>query len=230
MRTMSVALVTVLLAGTALAQPRELTTRVRCDLAGNGEDSIQVERHCLAQVGGLAVRAGDELRLKLENGTIRTFTDEHQACEQQNSAKCLLYRLAAYYPQQKLFVIEQLAYESSRFIVVNGRSGSIARMDVLPHLAPSGKRLVTAAAVEAWEVEKEIAIYSVRKDKIDLEWSYKAPDYEMWSFVSWNGDDRVKLKVQLWIVGRTGERVLATQPAELRRTNAGWLLNKDVKR
>jgi hypothetical protein len=228
MRIMSAALVTVLLGGAALAQQKELETPIRCESAGRGEDSIQLERQCLAQLGGLAVRAGAELRLKLDHGTTRTFTDERQACEQQNPAKCLLYRLAAYYPLQKLFVIEQLAYESSRVIVVNGRSGSAARMDVHPHLAPSGKRLVTAAAIEAWDVEKEIAIYSVRKDKIELEWSYKAQDYEMWNFVSWDGDGRIKLQVHLW-VDRNGERVLATQPRELRRTNAGWVLHQNVQ-
>jgi hypothetical protein len=224
-----VGLATILLGGTVLAQPRELAGQVHCESTGKGEDSLQLERLCLAQLGTVATRSGADLRLKLENGTSKTFTDERQACEQQNPAKCLEYRLAAYYSVPKLFVIEQLAYESSRVMVVNGRNGSIARMDVHPHLAPGGKRLVMAAAIEAWDVEKEIAVYAVQKDKIELEWSYKAQEYEMWSFVAWEGDDRIKLQVELWTVGRNGERALTKQPAELRRTNAGWSLKKNVK-
>ena len=224
-----VGLATILLGGTVLAQPREPASQVHCESTGKGEDSIQLERLCLARIGGVATRLGADLRLKLENGTTKTFTDERQACEQQNPAKCLEYRLAAYYSIPKLFVLEQLAYESSRVMVVNGRSGSITRMDVHPHLAPSGKRLVMAAAIEAWDVEKEIAVYSVQKEKTELEWSYKAQDYEMWRFVAWDGDDRIKLEVELWTVGSNGKPTLAAQPAELRRTNAGWSLNKNVK-
>jgi hypothetical protein len=133
MRILSAGLATILLGGTVLAQPRVPASQVHCESTGKGEDSIQLERLCLARLGGVATRVGADLRLKLENGTTKTFTDARQACEQQNPAKCLEYRLAAYYSIPKLFVIEQLAYESSRVIVVNGRSGSIIRMDVHPH-------------------------------------------------------------------------------------------------
>jgi hypothetical protein len=229
MRVVPVVLAAVLLGGTAHAQQQEPAAEVHCesDQTKSNQDLIRLERECLAQLNGMASRAGDNLRLTLADGRAKTFTDERQACERHKADKCMLHRLAAYYPTQKLFVIERAAYESSNVVVVSRRTGSITRMDVRPHLAPSGKRMVAAAAIEAWDVEKEIAIYSVT-DSPKLEWSYKAPDYEMWEFVSRDGDERVRLSVTLWTVDRSGARVLATQPAEVRRTILGWQLNKDI--
>ena len=88
--------------------------------------------------------------------------------------------------------------------------------------------MVAAAAIEAWDVDNEIVIYSVQNGSLMLEWSYKAQEYEMWDYVSWDGDDRIKLKVALWSVDGGGNHALAKQSAELRRTNSGWVLNKNV--
>jgi hypothetical protein len=65
-------------------------------------------------------------------------------------------------------------------------------------------------------------------NSLKLEWSYKASEYEMWNFVAWDGDERIKLKVTLWTVDRSGTRVLATQNAEVQRTILGWQLNKNI--
>ena len=111
-------------------------------------------------------------------------------------------------------------------IVVSRRTGAITKMDVHPRLSPGGTRLVAAAAIEAWEVEKHLAIYYVLKGGLKLEWSYRAKDYELWEFVSWDNDERVKLNVTRSTGDLNGR--LATQPADLRRTIVGWQLNKNV--
>ena len=85
-----------------------------------------------------------------------------------------------------------------------------------------------AAAIEAWAVDNEIVVYSVQNGSLALEWSYKAQEYEMWDYVSWDGDDRIKLEVTLWTVDGGGNRALMKQSAELRRTSWGWVLNKNV--
>jgi hypothetical protein len=230
MRILPVVLGAALLATPAVAQQREVTAQVHCrsDNAKENQDLIQLERACLAQLRGLASRDGDVLRLMLENGKARTFTDESRACQQHDAEKCLQYRLAAYYPIPKLFVIDWLAYESSRALVVSRRTGASTTLDVRPHLSPSGTRLVAAAAIEAWDVDNEIVVYSMRSGSLALEWSYKAQEYEMWDYVSWDGDDRIKLKVALWTVDGGGNHALVKQSAELRRTSSGWVLNKNV--
>jgi hypothetical protein len=230
MRILPVALSAALLAMPAFGQQREVTAQVHCesDAAKENQDLIQLEHGCLAQLRGLASRDGDVLRLTLENGKAKTFTDESRACQQHDSAKCLQYRLAAYYPIPKLFVIDWLAYESSRALVVSRRTGASTKLDVQPHLSPSGKRLVAAAAIEAWAVDNEIVVYSVQNGSLALEWSYKAQEYEMWDYVSWDGDDRIKLEVTSWTVDGGGNPALVKQSAELRRTSSGWVLSKNV--
>jgi hypothetical protein len=230
MRILAVVLGAALLATPAFAQQREGTAQVhrRSDNDKENQDLIQLERACHAQMRGLASRDGDVLKLTLENGKAKTFTDESRACRQHDAGNCLQYRLAAYYPIPKLFVIDWLAYESSRVLVVTRRTGASATLDVRPHLSPSGKRLVAAAAIEAWDVDNEIVIYSVQNGSLVLEWSYKAQEYEMWDYISWDGDDRIKLKVTLWSVDGGGNHALVKQSAELQRTNSGWVLNKNV--
>ena len=230
MRILPVVLGAALLATPAFAQQREVTAQVYCRSDNDKEDQdlIQLERACLAQLRGLASRDGDVLKLTLENGQAKTFTDESRACQQHNAGKCLQYRLAAYYPVPKLFVIDWLAHESSRVLVVSRRTGASTRLDVRPHLSPSGKRLVAAAAIEAWAVDNEIVVYSVQNGSLTLEWRYKAQEYEMWDYVSWDGDDRIKLEVTLWTVDGGGNHALVKQSAELERTSSGWVLNKNV--
>jgi len=219
-----------LVAEPALAQQRQPTEEVHClKEESKSEDSIQAERRCLQRLTGLASRRGDALRLTLEDGSFKTFVDNKRACAEGDAEKCLLYRVAAYYPLQKLFVIELAAYESFSVLVISRRTGTVTMVDEHPHLSPGGKRLVAAAAIEAWDIDHEIVVYSVQNGSLALEWSYKAQEYEMWNFVSWDGDDRIKLEVTLWTVDQAGNRALVPQSAELRRTSPGWVLKKKVE-
>jgi hypothetical protein len=231
MRILPIVLATTLLGVPTLAQQPEPAAEVHCLRdETKSEDPFEVERGCLERLTGLVSRNGDELRLALEDGSSKTFTDERIACEHHQVDKCRLYRLAAYYPVQKLFVIERNAYESFDVLVASGQAGSVTKMDVHPHLSPGGTRLLAAAAIEAWDVEKHIAIYYILKDGLKLEWSYSAKDYEMWEFVTWDGDEHIKLNVTLRTLGRSGAEVLATQSAAVWRTIFGWQLNKKVGR
>ncbi|HKA78957.1 MAG TPA: hypothetical protein VKD43_02950 [Xanthobacteraceae bacterium] len=231
MRSLPIVLAAALLGSAALAQQREPAAEVHCVRdERRSEEPAQAERRCLERLTALASRDGDVLRLALDDGSFKTFMDERTACEQHEAEKCLMHRLATYYPIQRLFVVERQAYESFDVIVVSGRTGGVTRMDAHPHLSPGGTRLVAAAAIEAWEVEQHIAIYYVQKDGLKAEWSYKAKVYELWEFVSWNGDERIELNVTLRTVNRGGAEELATQRAGLRRTIVGWELNKNVAR
>jgi hypothetical protein len=231
MRTLPIVLAATFLAVPALAQQREPVAAVHCLRdESKSEDPAKAEQRCLERLAGLASRNGDELRLTLADGRINWFTDRRSACEQHQADNCALHRLVAYYPIQKLFVVERNAYESFDVIVVSGQAGTVTRMDAYPHLSPGGTRLVAAAAIEAWDVEKHIAIYYVRKDGLKLEWSYSAKDYELWEYVAWNGDEHIMLKVTLRTVDRSGTEVLATQSAAVRRTIVGWQLSKNVGR
>jgi hypothetical protein len=231
MRTLPTVLAATFLAAPVLAQQREPAAAVHCLRdESKSEDPAKAEQRCLERLAGLASRNGDQLRLTHEDGRINWFTDQRSACEQHQADKCVLHRLVAYYPIQKLFVVERSAYESFDVLVVSRQTGTVTRMDVHPHLSPGGTRLVAAAAIEAWDVENHIAIYYIQRNGLKLEWSYSAKDYELWEFVAWDGDETIKLNVTLRTVDRGGAEVLATQSAVVRRTIFGWQLNKNAGR
>jgi len=177
----------------ARAQQRVPANDVHCEASSTEQKDIyaKLEAKCLSQMKGLASRDGDKLRLVLNDGRIKTISSNSRACEDHDAQKCLKYRLAAYYPAQQLFVIDEDAYESSAAIVVNAQTGAITHMEDRPRMAPSRERLVVAFSSEAWETERDIAVYKIEKDAIRLEWSYKAKDYEMWEFGAWDVDDRI---------------------------------------
>ena len=164
----------------AHAQQRVPASDVHCEANSTEQKDIyaKLEAKCLSQMKGLASRNGDKLRLVLNDGRIKTISSNSRACEDGDAQKCLEYRLAAYYPAQQLFVIDEAAYESSGAIVVNAQTGTITRMEDRPRMAPSRERLVVAFSSEAWEVGRNIAVYKIEQDAVRLEWSYKAKDYE----------------------------------------------------
>src|SRR5215467_4779392 len=145
-----------------ITQQKEPAHTVNCK--PDNRDQEADEPHCLLQLRGLATRSGDLLHLTLENGATKTFKDERAACKRHDVAKCVSYRLAAYYPAQRLFVVEVGVYESFSVIAVHRRSGSVTRLDDHPHMAPGGKRFVTAFSSEAWDTERNIGIYSTASD------------------------------------------------------------------
>jgi|KBSMisStaDraftv2_1062788.scaffolds.fasta_scaffold330598_1 hypothetical protein len=210
------------------AEPTAQSGEIHCEpeKAAQNQDFAKLEAKCLAQMNGLASRNGDELRLVLASGKIKSLLSNHRACDDNDADKCLMYRLSAYYPAQQLFVIEADQYESYSVAAVSASTGATTLMDDHPHLSPGGKRLAVAFSSEAWETKRDIAIYTVENGMLRLEWSYKAKDYEQWEFAGWDGDDHVKLRVTSRLTDSAGKEDLATRDADVRRTDAGWRLRK----
>jgi hypothetical protein len=185
--------VSVLLAGACTEQQREPAHAINCTPNKGKPDynPEQAERQCLGQLSGLATRSGDLLHLTLENGKTKTFKDEREACQRHDVGQCLVYRLTAYHPAQKLFVIEQAAYESFRVAAVHRHGGSLTWLDDHPHIAPGGKRLVTVFSPDAWDTERDIAIYSIAPDS--LSWNGSTSTRTMNPGISWLGTARSAL-------------------------------------
>jgi hypothetical protein len=181
-----------------------------------------LEAKCLQRLAALASRNGDALQLSLLNGRTKTFVDNNDACRRGDTSNCLVTTLSGYYPALQTFVLERSAYESRNVAYVSRRSGETITLDDYPHFSPSGKRFVAVAASEAWEVENDIALFSTEIDPPKPIWRYKAgKDYEMWNFVGWDGEDRIKLRVTMWV-----RKELKTLDADAVRTSKGWQLNK----
>jgi hypothetical protein len=179
------------------------------------------EAKCLERLAGLASRHDEVLQLSLLNGRTKIFVHNDYACRRGDTSNCLVTTLSGYYPTLQAFVLERSAYESRKVAYVSRRAGEMITLDDYPHLSPNGKRFVAVAASEAWAVENDIALFSTEVDPPKPIWRYKAANYEMWYFVGWDGDDRIKLQVTMWV-----RKELKTLDADAVRTSKGWQLNK----
>src|SRR4051794_20617021 len=75
----------------------------------------QVERPCLSRYGRVVERKDGSLRLKLENGRVKTLTDISSGCEPPDFdfGKCIHYQFVGYRPAEHLFMVLVGYYEGS---------------------------------------------------------------------------------------------------------------------
>jgi len=220
MRIVPVLLATMLVGGLVQAQQPGPTPEAHCEPDPADRDRVpgDIEHRCLPKLDGLASRMDGELRLKLEDGSTKTFVDDSAACDRGDADHCLEHFLTDYYPTQKLFVINRVMWEFSDVQAVSRRTGATITMEDRPHLSPNGKHFVVAAAgaPDRRPGQYTAGIYGVDRGTLKLAWVYRPTRYEEWDFVSWEGDDRIRLQV--------GYEKPATQFAEIRRTVLGWQL------
>ena len=108
------------------------------------EVQCDVEAKCLAELHGIARRAGKKLLLKLDSGSTKLFTSTDD-CETVGES-CVDTSLVGYLPLKHLFVVLERRYEGFNSIVVSRRTGDVFRIaDGVPHFSPDGKRFVVVA-------------------------------------------------------------------------------------
>lgn len=182
---------------------------------------LSAEENCLSQLPGIAWRSGNTLEIRLKDGSTKTFTSNYQACERGDAGKCIQYWLAAYHPRQQSLVLTGRGYESSRAFLVSVATGNVTLLEGEPHFSPSGLRFVVVKASESEDFENHIAIYSTASEPPVLEFAYpnQKGTYALYSFVRWEGETRIKLKVD---TRRNGKRDVENFNTEAVRTKTGW--------
>jgi hypothetical protein len=184
---------------------------VQCD-----QDGAPAEPECLARLGGLAERKGDVLTLRLENGETKSLTTDESTCDEGEITLCLRYELVAFLPASHAFVVKVQHAEWADYAFISRRSGQITSLKGRPRPSSSGRYLlVIADPIEEWR-RNEIEILSTRSDPPKLEWRRKGPESERYEYLSWEGDDRVRLH---------RIRDQRQDHAELARTERSWKLN-----
>jgi hypothetical protein len=189
-----------------MAQEAAPDTAARCTYP----DSIEVaamenaERICLSRLRGLATRSGASLHLTLHNGTTKAFNSDYKA----------------HLPAHQAVLLQADEYESGAALFVSLRSGNVTILDDEPHFAPSGQRFVVVKGSES-DRDNDIAIYTAKSDPPALEFTYSSPEqtYASYSFVAWDGDARIRLKVYTRDKAGADPREFDTQAI---RTEAGW--------
>jgi hypothetical protein len=182
---------------------------------------LQAEEKCLPQLVGIVERVGNTLAIKLKNGETKTFFSDFEACEDGDVDRCIQYWLSAYLPKQRAVVLKVNGWESSAAALVNIDSGNETKLEDEPHLSPSGGRFVVVKATESASFDNHIAIYSATSDPPALEFAHRNEKgtYALYSFVRWEGETRIKLKVFARVNGKRDEEEFNTEAV---RTKAGW--------
>jgi hypothetical protein len=177
------------------------------------EVHCDAEAKCLAKLRGIAGRVGENLSLKLDNGSTKLFTST-DACETAGES-CVQTSLVGYMPSQHWFVLSAHYYESYGTILVSRHTGEVFRIeDSVPHFSPDGKRFVVAAFDEQDGIN-QVAIYGTNAFPPVREWSYKPKSFfPGFEFVAWNGDNQIRLR----------EVVTRKSEATISHTSDGWKL------
>jgi hypothetical protein len=188
---------------------------VVCDDAeGHGESSA-----CLERFKGLVERAADTLRLRLSNGQTKVYSGNSHACDEGQAEKCVVYRLARFYPSLQSFLVSVSFYECGHYELVSRRTGSVIEISTIPRTSPGGKYLASTDDSDACDRKYDVAIWSTATDPPSLEMKYQPARYENWQITRWNGDDHLGLKASI-----NAETNQYDQEAEAVRTADGWKL------
>jgi hypothetical protein len=211
--------------GNSVAAQTTRSPVARCSPTTPSTD--QAEAECLPLLKGLAERNGNELRLRLRDGSHKSYESVTSGCEPPEKfdrAKCYHFRLVAFHPDPRAFVVDLSFDEGGRVMIVSGRTGQELELSSRPHYSPSGKWLVSVNSSEVGDHAYDIAVLSSKTDPAKIEWKYSSPegDYELWSFVGWDGDDRIKLRAEV----RKGSGPVTEHMTTATFTSKGWVLRR----
>jgi hypothetical protein len=205
-----------------MAQQAAPDTAARCTFPHSIDVTAMenAERICLARLRGLATRSGASLHLTLHNGTTKTFNSDYKACQDGDADKCIQYWFRAHLPAQQAVLLQADEYEAGAMLFVSLRSGNVMILDDEPHFSPSGERFAIVKGSES-DRDNDIAIYTAKSDPPALEFAYSSPEqtYASYSFVGWEGDTRIRLKVHTREKAGADPQEFDTQAV---RAEAGW--------
>jgi hypothetical protein len=185
--------------------------------------SPKFEKACIAKTGALVARRGRELRLKLASGALKLYKS-NQPEGDCHGESCKSYMLYDYFPEHRLLLVHVMYYESDQWLLVRQQDGREERVVAPPRYSPSKKWLASVFWTDGpSDGNNGIDIVPANGDSTEPAFHYRSEGYELWEFVSWQGDDRLLVKVTSH-VGSDPE--LVTKPAEVVRVNGKWELQK----
>jgi hypothetical protein len=193
----------------------------RCRGDGGSGELDRSEKACLEQLSGIAMRQGATLHLTFQDGSSKVYANEREGCES-TSGDCIEYKLTGYFPKHGLILIQIGYYEGAEWMLVRLDSGKETKIHEPPHYSPREKFLVSVCSSEGpSSCGNGIDIIATQPSKATRDWHYRPPDnsYELFEFVGWDGDARVKLTVTF----RVGDD-LKTQPASVDLIDGRWRL------
>ncbi|WP_407156256.1 hypothetical protein [Bradyrhizobium sp. STM 3557] len=177
------------------------------------------EKACLKELGASARRDGRQLTLGLANGKTKVISDAKECEDENQEASCITYRLVGRLGEQ-YYIVMVAPYECAYITLVNRKSGTETELGGWPRLSPDKTRFVVIEPREPGNCDTKyaIAIFSLIKGSVRLDWQYKPDGFELYDFDTWNGGNRLQLQA----TGADGKQVAS----DLTRTAPGWQLKR----
>lgn len=185
------------------------------------------EADCIDKIKPLVARNDRELTIMAKEGAnnVIRFVDEIPSVDEEKS-NMVRHKLVAYHAERRIFIVANQYYEDVDFTLVNAEKGEKLSVNASPNFSPSGKRfvcVVDSGGPTDLTQNYDFGIWSIDKGSFRQEMLYKNPPEEgnsEWTFVGWEGEDRIKLKVAQYDNGEKIER-----EAEIISTPQGWKVN-----
>ncbi len=177
---------------------------------------VCAEPDSIAKANGTVTRRGGELLLTTGAGTV-TFSNRDQCGDDGrpfDSRNCEEYIFVRYSPENHGSLVLTGYYEGYDYRWVDDVSGRVTVLDEQPHFSPNGKSFVVVKATEAYG-RNGIWIWASKGPR--LLWAYEPKEWALFSFVSWDGEDAIRLRVETDVQDKPVEL-----PARLVRTDDGW--------
>ncbi|MEI6762355.1 MAG: hypothetical protein WCO22_18090 [Betaproteobacteria bacterium] len=150
----------------------------------------QEESQIIQSIAPFAKREGKTLFLNLYNKRRIKLTDTGTCGVPEN---CLIYRFLGISPDRNFFVVEGMGYESRTVFWFARNSGLRHEVFAKPEISPDGKSIITANPSEQGS-NNGVFIWELRRDRLINKLHFEPTDYALYSFVRWEGANKVTLK------------------------------------
>lgn len=184
---------------------------------GNSFTSFRrAEPDNIAASNGLVKRNGDDLLLRIGPDVV-TFVNQDQCGQDDrpfNLENCTYFIYVRHSPEHHGFLLLIAYYEDFKYSWVDDVSGHATILEDEPHFSPSGHQFVVVKGDEASSFDG-IQIWSDHGPS--MVWKYFPKGYALYSFVNWQGEDRISLRVSTMV-----HHQITDLPAQLVHTSKGW--------
>jgi hypothetical protein len=156
------------------------------------ERAEQQEALCLRTLTRSVSRSGNLLRVKLHNGTFKTYRSNPAACNKDDAEHCVQYWLVGYHEAARLYIVLVGGYDDFDCRFVSALDGTEPKIGGhAPHFAPDESTFIVISD------EDGFAIGSVASNPPSLrlmDWGRESNDGQFWEFQGWLDNDHVALR------------------------------------
>ena len=188
----------LVVAGRAPAQAISNSPSAICSADAEDQKAEAREVDCLRQLGPEASRKGEQLTLKIENGTSKTYEDNPKACAADDAKNCILHSLVGYEPAARVYSVLIRYYEGSNIDLVSARTGNVLKVGGEPHFSADGSRFLVIDNDLAYGGPYNLAVGSTTNGSLKLDWQRAHADEGEpmeWHLQRWIDDDHIALRV-----------------------------------